>query len=514
MTNVNPTGTINKMTDDLDLLIPVFPENVKKYLSKHPKINELREIVLDLGRHPEFRFAGKVVEQMLQESVTPEEIKEVEIAVGNFNTDNRAGIERTLHRISAIRNRRGKIVGLTFRVGRAVYGTVDIIKDIIKDGKNLLILGPPGMGKTTKLREIARMLADEEKKRVIIVDTSNEIGGDGDIPHPGIGHSRRMQVSSPDKQHAVMIEAVENHMPEVIIVDEIGTEPEALAARTIAERGVQLVGTAHGTRLENLLKNPTLSDLVGGVQAVILGDEEAKKRHSQKTVLERKAPPTFDVVVELQDLYTLAVYFDVAQAIDQLLKGLTLKPEIRRQEPGQPLKILQESSQDLFAEKAENLDSLKTKKEGYLYIFAFGVSTEYIDRAVKTIDAQVELTGDLAEADCVLTLKRFMKRNSKLFKILKGRSLPIHVIKENNVNQIIRFLNQAMNQPIEGDDSDVAMREMVDIIEQVNQIKKPIDASPQPAYIRRLQHQFLEEKGYHSESIGEEPRRRVRVYPH
>ena len=191
-------------------------------------------------------------------------------------------------------------------------GTVALIRDVIEQGQSLLILGRPGVGKTTLLREAARVLADDLGKRVVVVDTSNEIAGDGDIPHPGIGRARRMQVARPAEQHQVMIEAVENHMPEVIIIDEIGTELEAAAARTIAERGVQLVGTAHGRTLDNLVVNPTLSDLVGGTQTVTLGDEEARRRGTQKTVVERKAPPTFDVLVEQRSWREVVVVADVA----------------------------------------------------------------------------------------------------------------------------------------------------------------------------------------------------------
>ena len=288
----------------------------------------LLEIVLDLGRQPEARFAGREV-VLSDEEVSPEDLEYVVSRIGQFGDDNRAGIPRTLHRISAIRNRRGSIVGLTCRVGRSVLGTVDIIRDLVEGGRSVLILGRPGVGKTTLLREVARVLADELGKRVIVVDTSNEIAGDGDIPHPGIGRARRMQVPTPREQHGVMIEAVENHMPEVIVIDEIGTELEAEAARTIAERGVQLVGTAHGNSLENLLMNPTLSDLVGGVQPVTLGDEEARRRGTQKTVLERKAPPTFDVRVEMRTREQVAVHRDVADTVDAALRGAPASVEVR-----------------------------------------------------------------------------------------------------------------------------------------------------------------------------------------
>jgi len=274
------------ITDDLDALISIFPLHVRQPLCQQEDISELLEVVLDLGRPSEARFPRREVVLNPKEISQPD-IDHVTSRIGSFGDDNRAGIERTLHRISAIRNRKGRIVGLTCRVGRAVFGTIKIIEDLIQSGKSVLLLGRPGVGKTTMLREVARVLADDLKKRVVIVDTSNEIAGDGDIPHPAIGHARRMQVTTPTRQHAVMIEAVENHMPEVIVIDEIGTELEAQAARTIAERGVQLVGTAHGNTLENLMMNPTLADLIGGIQTVTLGDEEAKRRGTQKSILER-----------------------------------------------------------------------------------------------------------------------------------------------------------------------------------------------------------------------------------
>jgi len=312
-----------EIADDLDALLDVLPPAIREALLRQPDVSELVEVVLDLGRPPEARFLSRSI-TLRDEAVTREDLHFVVSRVGTFTRDNRAGIERTLHRISALRNRRGEIIGLTCRVGRAVFGTVDIVKDVIQSGKSILLLGKPGVGKTTLLREAARVLADELGKRVMVVDTSNEIAGDGDIPHPGIGRARRMQVPSPGLQHAVMIEAVENHMPEVIVIDEIGTEAEALAARTIAERGVQLIATAHGNSLENLLMNPTLCDLVGGIQAVTLSDEEAKRRGTQKTVLERKAPPTFDVLIEIQDKDRLAIHHDVATVVDRLLRGLPL----------------------------------------------------------------------------------------------------------------------------------------------------------------------------------------------
>ncbi|MCA1596310.1 MAG: AAA family ATPase [Chloroflexi bacterium] len=342
-TQLKPTPNQHAVTDNLEQLISVLPPHIREALLKHNHLDDLLEIVMDLGRFPAARFPAENA-ILGEHTVAPEDLLYVVERVGEFGKDNRAGIERTLHRISAMRNRSGRVVGLTCRIGRAVYGTIDIIRDIVESGQSILMLGRPGIGKTTKLREVARVLSTEFNKRVIVVDTSNEIAGDGDIPHPAIGEARRMQVASPEHQHAVMIEAVENHMPEVIVIDEIGTEAEATAARTIAERGVQLVGTAHGNSLENLMMNPTLADLIGGIQAVTLGDEEARRRGTQKTVLERKAPPTFDCVIELMDVDNLAIHADVAAVVDRILRGDTARPEIRVRDPGGDIRVVQAAS--------------------------------------------------------------------------------------------------------------------------------------------------------------------------
>jgi stage III sporulation protein SpoIIIAA len=332
-TNISSTWLQEKLlpkvvADDLNALLHVLPPRIHHALAQQTDNSELLEVVLDLGRLPEARYPQREMVLCTAEA-SQSDIEYVVSRISSFSGDNRAGIERTLHRISAIRNRDGRVIGLTCRVGRAVFGTVRIIQDLVESGKSVLLLGRPGIGKTTMLREVARVLAEDLKKRVVVVDTSNEIAGDGDIPHPAIGHARRMQVPTPTMQHAVMIEAVENHMPEVIIVDEIGTSLEAEAARTIAERGVQLVGTAHGNNLENLVLNPTLSDLIGGIQSVTLGDEEARRRRTQKSILERKAPPTFHIVVEIQERDRVVIHPDVAEAVDAILHGNPQKSEVR-----------------------------------------------------------------------------------------------------------------------------------------------------------------------------------------
>jgi len=322
-----------ELIDDLDVLLAALPPEIVAAIHALAERTDLIEVVMDLGRRPEARFPDSEV-TLLDREVDEADIAHVVDKIGSFGDDNRAGIERTLHRISAIRNRTGKIVGLTCRIGRAVYGTIDIIDDFVETGKSILIMGRPGIGKTTMLREAARVLADDLGKRVVVVDTSNEIAGDGDIPHPAIGKARRMQVRTPALQHEVMIEAVENHMPQVIVIDEIGTELEAQAARTIAERGVQLIGTAHGNNLDNLMLNPTLSDLIGGIQSVTLGDDEARRRRTQKSVLERKAPPTFDVIVEIQDRERVMVHADVAETVDAMLRGDPVSAEQRWKDEG------------------------------------------------------------------------------------------------------------------------------------------------------------------------------------
>ncbi len=354
---------------DLQKLLDILPQEIRETLAQHSQLDNLVEVVMDLGRRPEARFPGES-EYLSQIAVTQKQLDDCIQKVGTFAEDNRAGIEQTLHRISAIRNRNGKIIGLTCRVGRAIYGTIAMIRDLVKTGQSILMLGRPGVGKTTALREIARVLADELYKRVVIIDTSNEIAGDGDIPHPAIGRARRMQVARPELQHQVMIEAVENHMPEVIVIDEISTELEALAARTIAERGVQLIGTAHGNEIKNLIKNPTLSDLVGGIQSVTLGDDEARRRRTQKTVLERKAPPTFEIAIEMLERQRWVVHESVADTVDSLLRGRQPNPQVRTINNNAQVTITREiATSDISTPAPENVLKYPVKPSEKLLSF-------------------------------------------------------------------------------------------------------------------------------------------------
>ena len=425
--------------EELLKLLEVLPPRIKQVLLEHKDAKTLIEVVLDLGKPAEARFDNKIY-YIPGDLVSQEDIDYVVNKVSVFSGDNRAGIERTLHRISCLRNRSGKIIGLTCRVGRSIYGTIDIIRDVIESGKNTLLMGPPGIGKTTKLREAARVLSDDFNKRVVVVDTSNEIAGDGDIPHPAIGKARRMQVSSPELQHRVMIEAVENHMPEVVIVDEIGTEAEAAACRTIAERGVQLIGTAHGNTIENIISNPTLSDLVGGIQSVILGDEEARRRHTQKAILERKAPPTFDKAIEIRERDKFAIYQDVAQAVDTLLRGRTPQPEIRVRTTGGKIEV-QKAPAGMHVPAAEERAGVERGTgEGPLRIYPFGVNRGNLERALRGMQLPAVVASTLEEADLVLTTKSKSRPTTKIMKAAAEQKLPVHVIKKNVFSQILKFL--------------------------------------------------------------------------
>jgi stage III sporulation protein SpoIIIAA len=519
LTQLSPQGRERRIparsiqiTDNLDLLLAVLPPHIREAVERKPYRDSLIEVVMDLGRMPEARYPGGA-EPLSKEPVTRADIHYVVERVGTFGKDNRAGISGTLHRISAIRNRLGEIVGLTCRVGRAVFGTVDIVRDVIESGKSILLLGRPGVGKTTLLREAARVLADELGKRVIVVDTSNEIAGDGDIPHPGIGRARRMQVPEPALQHAVMIEAVENHMPEVIVIDEIGTEAEALAARTIAERGVQLIATAHGNTLENLLQNPTLSDLIGGIQAVTLSDEEARRRGTQKTVLERKAPPTFDVVIEIHDKDKLAVHHDVAEVVDRMLRGIPPRPELRVRADSGEVEIRATEPPEPTRSFVVASPEAKPGAKKVLRIYPYAVSRNRLERAIRELRVPAYVVDRLEDADAVVTLKSQEKRQPKKLRDAQERGVPLYVVKSNTVTQLVNFLRSLFEGGEEMSAEEAALREVEDAIQEVLRRAQPVELSPQNAYVRRLQHELVQRYGLVSESKGEEPFRRVVIYP-
>ena len=532
---------------ELDVLLHVLPSRIAAELREREDIDELLEVVLDLGRAPEARFLSGDL-HLDQEEVSRGDLDYVTNKIGDFGDDNRAGIERTLHRISAIRNRKGQVVGITCRVGRAVYGTIKIVEDLAFSGKNILLLGRPGVGKTTMLREMARVLADDALKRVIIVDTSNEIAGDGDVPHPAIGYARRMQVSTPTAQHSVMIEAVENHMPQVIIIDEMGTEQEASAARTIAERGVQLIGTAHGNTLDNLILNPTLSDLIGGVQTVTLGDQEARFRGTQKTVLERKAPPTFDVVVEIQNWEQVAVHEDVAQVVDQALRGYQVIPEIRalgpegevqrtqdspRRSEGTPApwsagnsargqRYPQESRPAPFSADSELQKRLDER------VFLFGVGRDKLEAAQAESKIYLDIANELRRSTMVVTTKTHYRRGAQLVRVAESSGTPVYVLRKNTVPQLIDFLRTLARErgmdtgPARRDPEghaevskaslEEALQEAESAAERVLGGEFSVQLTPQRPYVRRLQHLLAERFSLASTSKGREPERSVLIY--
>jgi stage III sporulation protein SpoIIIAA len=544
--------TQKRITDDLHALMAVLPPRIVEAVKKANNSENLLEIILDLGRAPMARFVDHELE-LSKEEVSRTDIDHVVSRIGEFDADNRAGLERTLHRISAIRNRHNIIVGLTCRVGRAVYGTIDIIQDLVESGKSILLLGKPGIGKTTMLREAARILA--ESKRVIIVDTSNEIGGDGDVPHPAVGKARRMQVATPSLQHEVMIEAVENHNPEVIVIDEIGRELEALAARTIAERGVQLVATAHGRSLENLLLNPTLSDLIGGIESVTLSDEEARRRGTQKTVLERRSPPTFDVLVELQERDRLAVHPDVAEVVDTLVRGYPVTPEIRWRDEKDEIHIEKpvrptrtrgmsqgtrrtyaggvepastipqmhipnrqraEVTQDSFTNYEETLDETRPVRSANktVRVFAYGVARNRLQQAAHRLGVPVLIARDVHDTDIMMTLRAYYRSRQQPILDAENRGIPIFVLRANTINQIEQSLAEMFNLPSEpaAADYDEVTHQTESAIQAVMSGQRWVDLPPASSTVRRIQHEMARQAQLVSHSYGKDPNRRVRIF--
>ncbi|MBE7705629.1 MAG: AAA family ATPase [Cyanobacteria bacterium SIG30] len=514
---------------DIELLIDVLPSKIKRSILPNA-LDEAIEIVLDVGRLPEVRLGNGKIFYIGNESVSSEEINEIVTKIPDFTLDNRSGIPGTLHRISAIRNRQGKIIGLTCRIGRVITGTITCIQDFVKQGKSILFLGRPGVGKTTKLREIARLMADDLEKRVVVVDTSNEIAGDGDIAHPAIGKARRMQVSQPEFQKDIMIEAVENHTPEVIVVDEIGTDLEAAAARTIAERGVMLIATAHGNTLENLIKNPTMSDLVGGVQSVTLGDDEAKHRGCQKTVLEREKQPTFDIVIEIIDRNTLAVYKNTAEAVDYILRGWPITPEIRKvdqnyaeaKETKEPeIKEIKEDAKDSPLNFSFNRQKYikDVKKHKKIYIYA--VSRSIVDKIIERLDISAEVIRNIEDADFVIAHKNFAKGGSKILSTANEYHLPVFFVRTNSMSQIQKVLKDALNLTQEDqytqdytnykDETELALDEAKAAIAKFFEGSDNIELQPQNQAIRKLQHELIEAHGLNSASVGEDKNRRVKI---
>lgn len=538
--------------NDIDRLLEVLPPKVTDKL-KGDSLSDVIEIVLDIGRLPEIRHANGKIDSLNCEPIEYADLDYVTERIPEFTSDNRSGIAGTLHRISAIRNRQGRVIGLTCRIGRVVTGTIDCIKDFVMQGKSILFLGRPGVGKTTKLREISRLVADELGKRVVIVDTSNEIAGDGDTPHPAIGKARRMQVRQPEFQKDIMIEAVENHTPEVIVVDEIGTEAEAQAARTIAERGVMLIATAHGQSLENLIKNPALSDLVGGIQSVTLGDDEAKRRASQKTVLEREKQPTFDIVIEILDRNTLAVYKDAAEAVDYILRGWPIRPEIRKVDKtydNKPAQIKEEEhllpttepQKEMLPPKAEPEPYVEQEKKnvlqnpadrlkfsfnrkdyvkeakGFKKIYLYAVSRSIVEKIIERLDLNAEITKNIDEADLVIAHKNFAKGGAKILSTANNYRLQIFYVKTNSMAQIQKVVKEALDiretsKPVQGysDDTEKALDEAKNAIDKILAGARNIELTPQNQHIRKLQHELVEQHNLVSESVGDGAERHLKI---
>ncbi|OVA03370.1 AAA+ ATPase domain [Macleaya cordata] len=549
-------STNDEFNMELGRLLALLPEEMRRRATEHPELDNLIEVVMDLGRKPLARFpSGDFI--LSDHPITFQDLEHATSQVGDFAVDNRAGISRTLHRISAIRNRKGAIVGLTCRVGRAISGSADLLRDLVKDEASILLIGPPGVGKTTIIREIARMLADDYRKRVMIVDTSNEIGGDGDIPHAGIGKARRMQVPHTDMQHKVLIEAVENHMPQVIVIDEIGTKLEAMAASTIAQRGIQLVATAHGVTIENLIMNPSLEMLVGGVQSVTLGDEEASRRGGQKTVLERKGPSTFTCAVEIISKAELRVHRSLEATVDAVLSGRAPRFEVRKINTwglGNMLTIEEEPSIDIsfqnhdeilvedflemndklvneneFNSKvATNMVESTYRDEVAIHLYVYGIPETSVIQGIKQLKADdtVELTDNISEADALLALQSKLKKNPRIQAVAKSHHKSIYVTKTSSLVQIMKAIRALISEhtdgskDFEGEDK-MSSSEKMDALEEARLVieqvvipkGEPVELLPRSFHITSLQMDLAKECQLQSERVGKEPNARLRILP-
>ncbi|KAL5736463.1 hypothetical protein ACOSP7_030857 [Xanthoceras sorbifolium] len=545
----------SSLNDDVDVelghLLALLPEEMQRSVSEHPELYQLIEVVMDLGRKPLARFpSGDFV--ISDSPITVQDLEHATAQVGDFAIDNRAGISRTLHRISAIRNRKGAVIGLTCRVGRAISGSAPLLRDLVQDGSSLLLIGPPGVGKTTIIREIARMLAHDYNKRVLIVDTSNEIGGDGDIPHAGIGNARRMQVPNSDMQHKVMIEAVENHMPQVIVIDEIGTKLEAMAASTIAQRGIQLVATAHGVTIENLIMNPSLEMLVGGVQSVTLGDEEANRRGVQKTVLERKGPSTFSCGVEIISKTELRVHRSLEETVDAVLRGRFPNVEIRKMHsdgtvdkeiPIEPSsdkedKMMVQDGLEMIEERTRHneISSVFPPNMGEgslheglpLHLYVYGILASSVLQGIKQLkmDAAIQLTDNISEADALLGLHSRLKKNSRIQAVAFSHDIPIYVTKTSSLVQITKALRALIDDHTDGlkdfgPEDEINSSEKIDALEEariaIEQVVipkgEPVELLPRPPYILSFQKDLIKKYQLQYERVGKEPDARLRILP-